>query len=104
MGDEDRNDRASHLVLDRKDILKLSVVTLGPAMDARHCVNELHGDANPVTVAANASPQDIAHAKIASDLAYVDRLSLVLQGGIVGDDEQLGEPRQLRNDILGNAV
>src|SRR5262245_52538940 len=61
-------------------------------------------DANPIAAAANASLQDVVHAKLASDLAYVDRLSLVLQGGVVGDDEEIGEPRQLRNDILGNAV
>ena len=55
-------------------------------------------------LAANAALQDVAHAEIASDLAHVGRLALVLEGGIAGDDEQLGEPRQLGDDIVGNAV
>ena len=54
--------------------------------------------------ATNAALQNVAHAKLAADLAHVDRLALVLEGGIAGDDEQLGEPRQLGKDILGNAV
>src|SRR5215470_7408875 len=73
-------------------------------MDAAHRVKELHRDANPITAAANAPLQDVVHAKLAADLAYVDRLSLVLQGGVVGDDEEFGEPGQLRSDILGDAV
>src|SRR5262245_8048190 len=104
MGGEDRDNRAGDLVLNGEHVLELPFVALGPAMDAGHRVNELHRYANSTSAAANASLQDVVHAKLASDLAYVDRLSLVLQRGVVGDDEQLGETRQLRNDVLGNAV
>src|SRR5262245_29547330 len=104
MGDEDRHDRAGHLVLHLKDILKPPIVALGPAMGTGRGIDELHRDSYSVTAAANTSLQDVVHAKLASDLAYVDRLSLVLKGGVVGDDEEIGKPRQLRNDILANAV
>src|SRR5262245_48653787 len=104
MGDQNRDDRAGYLVLNREHVLDLAIVALGPAMSTGQGIDELHRDANPVARSANAALQDVAHAKLAADLAYVDCLSLVLQGGIVGDDEELGEPRQLRNDILRNAV
>src|SRR5262245_24205465 len=73
-------------------------------MGAGWSIDELHRDSNSVTAAANAALQDVAYAKLASDLAYVDRLALVLEGGVVRDDEEIGKSGQLRDDIVGNAV
>src|SRR5262245_65813242 len=73
-------------------------------MGAGHGVGELCRDAYPRSLPANAALQDVAHAEIAAYLAHVDALALVLERGIAGDHEQLGEPRQLGNDILGDAV
>src|SRR5262245_47361177 len=104
MGDEDRDNRTRHLVLNREHVLDPAVVALGPAMSAGDGVGELHKDADPVASATNATLQNVAYAEFSSDLAYVYRLAPVLERGIAGDDEQLGEPRQLGDDIVGNAA
>ena len=73
-------------------------------MGAGRGVDQLGGDADAVAGAANAALQHVAHAKLAPDLPHVDGLALVPEAGVAGDDEQLGEPRQLRDDVLGDAV
>src|SRR5262245_39740920 len=104
MGWEDRDDGAGHLVLDREDILELPIVALGPAMCAGQGIDELHRDTNPITTAANASFQDVTHAEFSAHLPHVDRLALVLEGGVAGDDKELRKPRQLRNDVFDDTI
>src|SRR5215831_15600653 len=104
MRSEERRNGAGDLVLNRKHVLNLPVVALGPAVGAGHGVGELHRDADAVATTANAALQDVAHAKLPRYLAHVGRLPLVLEGRVAGDDEQVGEPRQLGYDVVGDAV
>src|SRR5262245_17318635 len=80
MSSEDRGNRAGQLILDREDVLELTVVALGPAMGAGYGIDELHGDANPITAAANAALQDVAHSELAPYLTHVHRFAPVLEG------------------------
>ena len=101
---QDRRNGAHDLVLNDEDIVELPVVALCPAMGSSHSVDELGIDAHTVTTPANAAFQHIAHAQFAPDLPHVDRLALVLEARVSGDDEQLREPRQLGDDVIGHAV
>ena len=73
-------------------------------MGAGRGVDKLGTDADAVAGAANAALQHVARAKLAPDLPHVDGLALVPEARVAGDDEQLGEPRQLGDDVLGDAV
>ena len=81
------DNRAYHVVLDGKDVLKLTVVVLGPAVGPSGGFDQLGSYANAVAGTPYAALQHIAHAQFASDLADVDRLALVLEAGIAGDDK-----------------
>ena len=92
------------LVLDREDVLQLAVVTLGPAMSARRCIDELRVDANTPGDPAYATFQDVAHTQFTADLSDINRLHVELKARVACDHEQVREPRQLSDDVVGNAV
>src|SRR5262245_16606040 len=98
------DNRAYHVVLDRKDVLKVSVVVLGPAVSPSGGFDQLGRYANAVAGTPHTALQHVSYAQFASDLAHVDRLALVLEAGIAGDNKYLREPRQLGNDVLDDAV
>src|SRR5262245_66161676 len=95
---------AYHLVLDGKDILEVSVVVLGPEVAPSIGFDELGRYSDTVASAPHTALQNVAYAQFASDPAYVDRLALVLEAGVAGDDEQLGKPRQLGDNVFDDAV
>ena len=59
-------------------------------------VDQLAGDAHAVAGLAHAAFEHVAHAKLAADLPDVERLALVGEARIAGDDEQRLEARQRR--------
>src|SRR6516164_5944925 len=104
MSREDRDNRACHLVLNRKNVVQFAVVPLGPTVDASCRINKLRGDADAPAAPPDATLQDVECAQLPPDLPDIDRLALVLEGGIASDDRELGEPRQLGCNILGHAI
>ena len=104
MSGEDRDDRAGNLILDCKDIFELSIVSFGPTVGAGRGIDELRRDADAIAGAADAAFEDVTDAKLATDLPDVRRLAFVLEARVAGDDEQLGEARQLGDDVFGDAV
>src|SRR5262249_4624084 len=87
-----------------KYVFQLAVVVLCPAVSSRRCIDQLGGNANAISSSPDAALQHVAHAQLASDLAYIDRPALVLEARIAGDDEKLAEPRQFRDDVFDDAV
>ena len=67
-------------------------------------IDKLSGDADLATRLAHAALEHVANAKLASDLLDVDRLALVGEARIAGDDEQRPEPRQSRDDVLDETI
>ena len=98
------DNRAHHLVLEGKDILKVSVVVLGPEVRTRIGFDQLGRYSDAVAGAPHAALQNIAHTQFATNPAYIDRLALVLEAGVAGDDEELREPRQFGDDVFDDAV
>ena len=76
-----------YLVLNGKDVGELAVVAAGPDMSATLRFDELGGDADAVARAANAAFEDIADAEFAANSAHIDRLPLVGEARVAGDDE-----------------
>ena len=98
------DDRRGHLVLDREDVLEVAIVALGPDMVVGIGVDQLHGDPHPVARLAHAAFDHVLDAELRRDVLDLDRLALVDEGRVARDHEQLPEPRQLGDDVLGQAV
>ena len=84
--------------------LQLAVVSLGPDVLAGLGVDELAGDADPLAGRPDAALEHVAHAELARDLPHVDRLALVDEARVAGDDEEPAQARERRDDVLGDAV
>jgi hypothetical protein len=67
-------------------------------------INELRSDTHAIVGAADATFKDIPHPKFATNLPDIGRFALVLEARVAGDDEQLGEPGELRYNVLRDAV
>ena len=67
-------------------------------------VDELRRDAEIVAGAPDAALKHIAHAELAPELGNVYRLALVLEGRVAREHAQVARPRQLGQDVLGQAV
>ena len=74
-------------VLHVEEIGERLVEPLGPEMIAVLGVDQLHVDAHAVAAALNAAFQHVADVQLAPDLLQVDRLALVGERRVAGDDE-----------------
>src|SRR5258706_1153361 len=99
-----RDDRAGHLVLDGEDILELAVIAFGPNVPVGFRIDQLHGDADSITHLPHAPLEDVIDAEFARDLLHFYRLTLVYEGRVTRDNEQVMETGQLRYDVLCEAV
>src|SRR5215471_10794621 len=97
-------DARSDVVLHRKDIGQVAVVSLSPEMGAGGNIDKLAADAHPLPGPAHATFEDITDAKVTANLPEIDGFSFVSECGIAGDDEKPAPFRQRRDDVLGNAV
>ena len=99
------HDLLGDFVLHLKDIDNILVEAFGPyVIPAASRVDKLRVDAQTSGRSARAAFKDVLHAKFLRDLPYVDGLALVGEGRIAGDHEEVPERRQLRDDVLGDAV
>jgi hypothetical protein len=73
-------------------------------MRAGRRVDQLCGDAHALACLAHRAFEDVADAEFASDLLHIDRLALVGEAGVAGDDEEPADPRQRGDDLLDHTV
>ena len=98
-GDVDRN-----LVLKLEHVFQRPIEAVGPEMRTGLCNEQLPGDTHPAAAFAHAAFEDIAHAQFAADLLYVDRLALVGEARIAGDDKEPADAREGGDDLLDHAI
>ena len=67
-------------------------------------VDELGGDPYAVLRALYAAFQDVLHSELLAYLLHLHSLTLVSEGGVLGDDEEVAESGQLGNHILRETV
>jgi len=67
-------------------------------------VDQLGGDAHSTACFAHRAFEDIADAELATDLLHIDRLALVGEARIAGDDEEPADAGERRDDLLNHAV
>src|SRR5262249_16190263 len=82
-----------HLVLKLEDVFNDAVKMVGPEMAASRGIDELAADAQAVPRLAAAAFQHVADTELSAHLPYIERLALVGETRIAGDDEQPLEAR-----------
>jgi hypothetical protein len=98
------DDRRGHLVLDREQVLELAVVALGPDVPVGFGIDQLHGYAHPVARLAHAAFDHVLDAEFGRHVLNPDRPVLVDEGRVARDHEQVAKPRELGDDVFGQAV
>jgi len=101
---DDAGDTDGDFVLKFEHVFERAIEAVGPEMRSSLGVNQLRGDAHPVPALADRAFEDIADAEFAADLLHVDRLALVGEGRIPGDDEEPANTGEGRNDLLDHPV
>src|SRR5262245_25392620 len=101
----DLGDNLAHdLVLNEEDVDHLTIEPVGPDVSAGFSVDELRRDAKAVVGAPDAALEHVAHLELAPKLGYVHRLPLVLKCRVACEHMQVVRPRQLGQNVLGQAV
>ena len=77
-----------YVILHDKNIIKQTVVTLGPNVDSGLGLDELRAEADAVGHLAYASFEHVAHSQLTAYLLHVNWSTLVDERRITGDDEQ----------------
>ena len=89
-----------HVSLDRQQILERSVVAVTPDVSPGRGVDQLGSDTRALGRGLQAAFKHVADAKVAPDLADIDRLVLVGRGRVAGDDEEVSKAGQIGDDVL----
>lgn len=99
-------DRPADLVLDGQDVAQLPVILLRPQLRLVAGADQLHADADPVGVPADAPLHREVHAELPPDLRDALRAALVGHGRGTGDHSELvrGDAPEVGDRLLGEAV
>jgi hypothetical protein len=73
-------------------------------VSAARGIDELRGDAHAIACLADAALEHEAHAEVAPDVLYLDRLALVGEGGVARDHEQARDLGEIGDQVFGHAV
>ena len=101
---DDPDHPVGDLVLQFEYVLGGAVELVGPQVRAGLRLDELSRDPQARAGFPHAPLKHVAHAKLAADLAHVDRLALVDEARIARDHEQPLDPREPGHDVVDNSV
>ena len=99
-----RHGRASDLVLHLEQLDRCRDHSAPPKDGSRPGIDQLRGDAKPASALRMLPSTTILHAKLATKPLQIDALTPVLKRRVSRNDEQLTEPREFGDDVLGDAV
>src|SRR5262249_33721855 len=98
------NYAGSHLILEIKDILQRSIISVRPKMGARSCINQLACYPYAIAGSSHAPFENITDPQISGHLLDVDRFALEGEGGVPRDDEELRIAGESRNDLFDDSI
>src|SRR6516165_7071261 len=101
---DDAGDTDRDLVLQIEDVLERAIEAVGPQMHSCFGLDKLRGNANPPAALPDRAFEDVAHAQLAADPLYVDRLALVCERAVACDHEQPADAAERGDDLLNHAV
>jgi hypothetical protein len=76
------------LVLELEDVGCTNFAPIGLQLSARLRIDELHGDAQPISTPSDRALNNLADAKLFADLTDVDEPTLVGKGRLARDHEE----------------
>ena len=91
------------LALDRKQIIQIAVVLLGPDVGISARVDQLRVESEMRAGSADAALQNVRYAQIISDLTHIS-FATVIHHTRPADDFQIGDPRQLGQNVVLHAI
>ena len=97
-------DPCGDFVLQREQIPDIAVEPFRPELGAGRRIDQLGIDPHFLARTLHAAFDDIAHVELMADPARVDFLALVGKGGVARDHDAALDPRQIGDQIVGNAV
>src|SRR5260370_2589943 len=98
------DDPAHDLILERENIFERPVVVIRPEMAAAAGIHQLSGYPRVVTGLAHAALQYVRHSQIATDVLHVCCFAFVGEGRGASDDQQIREPGESSNKVVGDAI
>lgn len=96
--------RAGDLLLQHEHVVHLTVVALRPEVEAIACVNQLHGDAEPVARLSYAAFENCLHVELLADAPNVLRQPLELKGRCPRGHPQAGQGPQRVDQFVGDTL
>ena len=75
-----------YLVLQVEDVFQQAVEAVGPQMRPGFRLDQSRADAHPTAALPDRAFEHIAHAQFPADAVHIDRLALVREARIAGDD------------------
>src|SRR5262245_14968782 len=97
-------DPGGDLILQRKQIARIPVETLGPEVPAGLGIDQLGVYADLIPMALDTAFENITHAQFTTQLLCIDRFALIGERGISGDHQAPLDTRDIGRKILGNPV
>src|SRR6185295_19243942 len=97
-------DGVGDLVLNSENVGQVAIVAFGPHMAAVFAVDELTGDADALAGLAHAPLEQKSYSEFLRRLLHPDRLALVGENGIAGDNAKPGDLGQVSDNVLGEAI
>ncbi len=100
------DDAIGQIVLERQQIsgLDITSVSVTPELRAAVAVDQTHANTQRATGPADAAVDEIPRAKRRAELPRVGARRFLLAGRVRRHHRQVGEPRETRSDVLGQAV
>ena len=95
---------ADYLALRLRQVCQVGIEPIGPNMSAGLGVDQLRIDLNRFTQPPHAAFENMANAEILTDLLYVDRFTLVGEGGGARDYKAIVDPGEVGGQIVGDRV
>lgn len=91
-------------VLELEQVRARPLVAIRPQLLARLGIDQLHGDAQTIATTTNGALDHIGDPELGSHFADIDETTLVGEGRLAGDDEEIANARQRRGDLLDDAI
>src|SRR5215469_8900072 len=101
---DNADDAQRNIVLQIEYVFGRTVEVVSPKMRPANRVDQLCGDAHPVSILSHRAFEHIADAKLPADLLYTDRFALVRKARIARDDKQPTDARQRSNDLFDDPI
>ena len=95
---------SGNLVLNRENVLQISVKSLRPQVSSTACLDELGCDPDSATCFPNAAFYYVVDVQFLANSTQIGRLALVLKGRIASDHRESVEAAQFSDYVLGDAV